>query len=33
VFKLLMAHMHGRARWCFFLAPAVMLVEVFSDLQ
>lgn len=25
--------MHGRARWCFFLAPAVMLVEVFSDLQ
>lgn len=33
MFKLLMAHMHGRARWCFFLAPAVMLVEVFSDLQ
>ncbi|WP_125581291.1 ABC transporter ATP-binding protein [Lacticaseibacillus suibinensis] len=33
MFKLLMTHMHGRARWCFFLAPAVMLVEVFSDLQ
>ncbi|WP_125704698.1 ABC transporter ATP-binding protein [Lacticaseibacillus daqingensis] len=33
MFRIVMAHTHGRARWCFFLAPLVMLGEVFCDLQ
>lgn len=28
-----MQHIHGKARWCFFLAPLIMLGEVFCDLQ
>lgn len=28
-----MQHIHGKARWSFFLAPLIMLGEVFCDLQ
>ncbi|MFD1392279.1 ABC transporter ATP-binding protein [Lacticaseibacillus jixianensis] len=33
MFKILMQNMHGKVRLAFFLAPLVMLVEVFCDLQ
>jgi len=33
LFHIVMQHIHGRARWCFFLAPMIMLGEVFCDLQ
>ncbi|MDC7952529.1 ABC transporter ATP-binding protein [Liquorilactobacillus mali] len=33
MFKIVMQHTHGLSRWCFFLAPLVMLIEVFCDLQ
>lgn len=33
LFKIVMQNTHGKARWAFFLAPLVMLVEVFCDLQ
>lgn len=28
-----MQHVHGKARWCFFFAPLIMLGEVLCDLQ
>ncbi|BBM22737.1 ATP-binding cassette domain-containing protein [Lactobacillus pentosus] len=33
MFHIVMQHIHGRARWAFFLAPLIMLGEVFCDLQ
>ncbi len=33
MFGIVMRHTHGAARFSFFLAPLVMLGEVFSDLQ
>ncbi len=33
LFKIIMQHAHGKSRLCFFLAPFVMLGEVFCDLQ
>lgn len=33
MFQIIMRHIHGKARVCFFLAPAIMLGEVFCDLQ
>ena len=33
MFRIIMQHIHGRARWFFFLAPLIMLGEVFCDLQ
>ncbi|KRN20763.1 ABC transporter ATP-binding protein [Lacticaseibacillus camelliae] len=33
MFKILMQNMHGKVRLTFFLAPLVMLIEVFCDLQ
>lgn len=33
MFQIVMQHIHGKARWCFFLAPLIMLGEVFCDLQ
>ncbi|BDZ29585.1 hypothetical protein MH1LPH_00510 [Lactiplantibacillus brownii] len=33
MFHIVMQHIHGKTRWCFFLAPLIMLGEVFCDLQ
>ncbi|MFC6177088.1 ABC transporter ATP-binding protein [Companilactobacillus huachuanensis] len=33
MFRIVMQHIHGKARLFFFLAPLIMLGEVFSDLQ
>lgn len=33
MFRIVMSHVYGGARWCFFLAPLIMLGEVFCDLQ
>ncbi|TGD23103.1 ABC transporter ATP-binding protein [Companilactobacillus suantsaicola] len=33
MFQMVMKHTHGKARWSFFLAPMIMLGEVFCDLQ
>jgi len=33
LFRIVMQHIHGKARWFFFLAPIIMLGEVFCDLQ
>lgn len=33
MFGIILQHLHHRARWCFFLAPLIMLGEVLCDLQ